>query len=53
MIANFCHCVWHFTGPATAEQWAAAHPDSWVISLGGAAELARRHAGRAFGVKSA
>ena len=49
MITAFCHYVWHFTGPATAQQWAAAHPGTFVISLGDAAELARRHAARAFG----
>ena len=49
MIATFCHYVWHFTGPATARQWTAAHPGTFVISLGDAAELARRHAARAFG----
>ena len=49
VITTFCHYVWHFTGPATAQQWTAAHPGTFVISLGDAAELARRHAARAFG----
>jgi len=49
VIATFCHYVWHFTGRATAQQWTAAHPGTFVISLGDAAELARRHAARAFG----
>ena len=49
VIATFCHYVWHFTGPASAQQWTAAHPGTFVISLGDAAELARRHAARAFG----
>jgi len=48
VITAFCHYVWHFTGPATARQWTAAHPGTFVISLGDAAELARRHAARAF-----
>ena len=47
VITTFCHYVWHFTGPATARQWTAAHPGTFVISLGDAAELARRHAARA------
>jgi hypothetical protein len=41
--------VWHFTGPTTAQQRTAAHPGTFVISLGDAAELARRHAARALG----
>ena len=49
VIATFCHYIWHFTGPATAQRWTAAHPGTFVISLGDAAELARRHAARAFG----
>ncbi len=38
--------------PATAQQWTAAHPGTFVISLGDAAELAR-HAARAFGARYA
>jgi hypothetical protein len=53
VITTFCHYVWHFSGPATAQQWTAAHPGTFPISLGDAAELARRHAGRAFGARSA
>jgi alkylmercury lyase len=49
VITTFCHYVWHFTGPATAEQWTAAHPGTFVLSLDEAAELARRHAARTFG----
>ena len=49
VITTFCHFVLHFAGPATAERWTAAHPGTIVISLGDAAELARRHATRAFG----
>ena len=45
--------VRHFTGPATAQQWTAAHPGTFVISLNDAAELARRHAARTFGAVSA
>lgn len=52
-MTTFCHHVWHFTGPATAERWTAAHPGTFVIGLGDAAELARRHAARAFGAASA
>jgi alkylmercury lyase len=53
VITTFCHYVWHFTGRASAEQWTAARPGTFVISLGDAAELARRHAARAFGAGSA
>ena len=49
VIATFCHYIWHFTGPATAQQWTAAHPGTSVLSLGDAAELARRHAAGASG----
>ena len=49
VTTTFCHYVLHFTGPATAQQWTAAHPGTFVISLGDAAELARRHAARTFG----
>ena len=49
VMTSFCHYVLHFTGPASAERWTAAHPGTFVISLGDAAELARRHAARAFG----
>jgi hypothetical protein len=48
VMTTFCHYVLHFTGPASAERWTAAHPGTFVISLGDAAELARRHAARAF-----
>lgn len=50
VITTFCHYVLHFTGPATARQWTADHPGTFVISLGDAAELARRHAARFFGI---
>ena len=53
VLATFCHYVLHFTSAATAAQWTTAHPGTLVISLGGAAELARRHAGRVFGGMSA
>ena len=49
VMTTFCHYVLHFTGPASAERWTAAHPGTFVISPGEAAELARRHAARAFG----
>ena len=47
-MATFCHYVLYFTSPATAAQWTAAHPGTFVISLEEAAELARRHAARIF-----
>jgi hypothetical protein len=53
VITTFCHYVLHFTGPATAQRWTAAHPGTFVISLGDAAELARRHAARFFGIAPA
>ena len=53
VMTTFCHYVLHFTGPATAQRWTAAHPGTFVMSLGDAAELARRHAARAFGAGSA
>lgn len=53
VIPSFCHHVWHFTGPATAQRWTAGHPGTFVISLDTATELARRHAARAFGIASA
>jgi alkylmercury lyase len=49
VMTSFCHYVSHFTGPANAERWSAAHPGTFVISLGEAAELARRHTARTFG----
>jgi hypothetical protein len=52
VITAFCHYVWHFTSPATAEQWTAARPGTFVLSLDEAAELARRHAARTFGDSS-
>ena len=52
VMTTFCHYVLHFTGPANAEPWVAAHPGTFLISLGTAAELARRHAARAFGAAS-
>ena len=48
VMTTFCHYVLHFTGPATAAQWTAAHPGTFVISLQDAAELARRHVARTF-----
>jgi len=53
VITSFCHYIRHFTRPATAERWIAAHPGTVVISPGADAELARRHAARAFGAASA
>jgi len=50
VIATFCHYVRHFTGPATAENWTAGQPGTFVISLADAAGLARRHAARFFGI---
>ena len=49
VVSTFCHYVLHFTGPASAERWTAAHPGTFVITLADAAELARRHAARVFG----
>jgi alkylmercury lyase len=49
VMTTFCHYVLHFTSPATAQRWTADHPGTFVISLGDAAELARRHSARAFG----
>ncbi len=48
VMTTFCHYVLHFTGPATAARWTAAHPGTFVLSLAEAAELARRHAARFF-----
>ncbi len=48
VMTTFCHYVLQFAGPATAQRWTAAHPGTFVTSLGDAAELARRHAARAF-----
>ena len=42
-MTTFCHYVWHFAGPGTGQRWTAAHPGTFVISLGDAAELASRH----------
>ena len=53
VMATFCHYVLHFTGPATAQRWTSAHQGTFVMSLGDAAELAHRHAARAFGARSA
>jgi alkylmercury lyase len=53
VTTTFCRYVRHFTGPATARQWIAANPGTFVISLDAAADLARRHAARAFGAVSA
>ena len=53
VMTTFCHYVWHFSSPATARRWTAAHPGTFVLSLDDAAELARRHAARAFGTTSA
>ena len=52
VMTTFCHYVLHFTGPATAQRWTAGHPGTFVISLDQAAELARRHAARSFGIAS-
>jgi hypothetical protein len=51
-MTTFCHYILHFTSPATAQRWTAAHPGTFVISLDNAAELARRHAARVFGATS-
>ena len=48
-MTSFCHYVLHFTSPATARQWTAGHPGTFVISLADASELARRHTARFFG----
>ncbi len=48
VMTTFCHYVLHFTSPATAERWTAAHPGTFVINLADAAELARRHVARLF-----
>jgi hypothetical protein len=53
VMTTFCHYVWHFTSPATAQRWTTAHPGTFVLSLDDATELARRHAARAFGVSPA
>jgi hypothetical protein len=53
VMTTFCHYMWHFTGPATAQRWIAAHPGTFVLSLDLATELARRHAARSFGVTPA
>jgi len=53
VMTTFCHYVLHFTSPASAERWVAAHPGTFVISLGDAAELAARHSARAFGAGAA
>ncbi len=52
VMTTFCHYVLHFTGPAAARRWTAGHPGTFVISLADAAELARRHAARIFGIAS-
>src|SRR4029077_19354456 len=33
VMTTFCHYVPHFTGPATARRWTAAHPGTFVLSL--------------------
>ena len=53
VITTFCHYVWHFTSPATAQRWTAGHPGTFVISVGEATGLARRHAARTFGAAPA
>ena len=53
VIESFCHYVLHFTSPATAQRWTAGHPGTFVISLGDASELARRHTARTFGTAAA
>jgi Alkylmercury lyase/Helix-turn-helix domain of alkylmercury lyase len=52
VMTTFCHYVLHFTGPATAQRWTASHPGTFVISLADAAELARHHTARSFGITS-
>jgi hypothetical protein len=49
VMTTFCHYVLHFTGPGPAERWTAARSGTFVLSLGEAAGLARRHAARMFG----
>ena len=49
VMAAFCHYVLHFASPATAQRWTAGHLGTFVISLGDADELARRHTARFFG----
>ncbi len=53
VMTSFCHYVQHFTSTATARQWTAEHPRSFVISLDDAAELARWHPARFFGAVAA
>ena len=53
VMTTFCHHVRHFTSPATARQWTAARPGTFVISLVDASELARRHTARFFGTAAA
>ena len=53
VMTTFCHYVLHFTSPATAQQWTAGHPGTFVISLDDAADLARRHVARFFGTAAA
>ena len=53
VMTSFCHYVRHFTSPATARQWTAGHPGTFVISLADAAELARRHTARFLGTAAA
>jgi len=50
---TFCRYVHHFTGPATAQQWTAGHPGTFVTGLGDAAELACRHTARTAGPTAA
>jgi hypothetical protein len=49
VVANFCHYISHFATPGTAEIWTAQHPGTFVLGLGDAVELARRHVERALG----
>jgi alkylmercury lyase len=50
---TFCHYVHYFARPGTARQWTADHPGTFVISVGEAAELARRHTARVAGAAAA
>jgi hypothetical protein len=53
VMTTFCHYVLHFTSAATAEEWTAGHPGTFVLSLDDAADLARRHVNRFFGIATA
>lgn len=49
ILGTFCHHVLHFESAATGERWVADHPGTFLLSLGDAVELGRRHAARLVG----